>query len=89
MRVDVVKAAFHEMQHHKPAKRKEITGNPAELDVVEISNELKAVMFAQKSLADVHDIRHDRVLQLKQAIDSGTYEADMSRVAEKLLDYYA
>ena len=54
-------------------------------DTVTISDEAKDIMFAQKVLAGIPDIRQDKVDALKRAMDAGSYALNMNDVAAKML----
>ena len=54
-------------------------------DTVELSDTGKRVQEAHKQLENIPDIREDKVAQLKEQIENGTYEVDAEKVAEKML----
>ena len=57
----------------------------AKADTVELSDMGKRVQEAHKQLETIPDIREDKVAQLKEQIENGTYEPDAEKVAEKML----
>ena len=57
----------------------------AKADTVELSDMGKRVQEANKQLETIPDIREDKVAQLKEQVDNGTYEVDAEKVADKML----
>lgn len=58
---------------------------PAKADTVELSDMGKRVQEAHNQLENIPDIREDKVAQLREQIENGTYEPDAEKVAEKML----
>ena len=54
-------------------------------DTVELSDMGKRVQEANKQLENIPDIREDKVAQLKEQVEKGTYEVDAEKVADKML----
>jgi negative regulator of flagellin synthesis FlgM len=54
-------------------------------DTVALSNAAKNIQEAQKQLEAVPDVREDKVAQLKEQIENGTYEIDAEKIADKML----
>ena len=54
-------------------------------DTVELSDMGKRVQEANKQLENIPDIREDKVAQLKEQVENGTYEIDAEKVADKML----
>ena len=54
-------------------------------DTVEISDTAKRIQEAKKQLDAIPDVREDKVAELKNKIESGTYEIDTEKVAGKML----
>ena len=44
------------------------------------------VSFVKQKLANTPDIREERVQKLKDQIESGSYQVDLNKVAEAILD---
>lgn len=57
----------------------------AKADTVELSDAGKRVQEAHKQLESVPDIREEKVAQLKEQVENGTYEVDAEKVADKML----
>ncbi len=54
-------------------------------DTVALSNAAKNIQEAQKQLEAIPDVREDKVAQLKEQIENGTYEMDAEKIADKML----
>ena len=54
-------------------------------DTVELSDMGKRVQEAHSQLETIPDIREDKVAQLKEQVENGTYEVDAEKVADKML----
>jgi len=51
-----------------------------------LSQRAQEVQAAREALAEVPEIRQDRVAELKARIEAGTYQVDSHRVAERILN---
>ncbi len=56
-------------------------------DTVKLSGAAQALQNVGKRLADTPDVDSDRVAQLRQDIESGSYQIDAERVAGKMLAF--
>jgi len=56
--------------------------------IVNLSPALKEAQLAKEIIASEPDIREDKVSELKQKIESGTYTIDNTAVADKLVDSF-
>ena len=54
-------------------------------DTVVLSDTAKKVQEAQNKLAAIPDIREDKVAELKEQIENGTYNLDEDKIAGKML----
>lgn len=54
-------------------------------DSVKLSDEAKALAALQKRLAEVPDVRTEKVEALKKAIADGTYRVPAEKIAEAML----
>ena len=59
--------------------------NVAKTDTVNISDAAKEIQEVRKELDNVPDVRADKVEQLKNQIENGTYEIKSEEIAEKML----
>ena len=57
----------------------------AKADTVALSSAAKDIQEAQKQLEAIPDVREDKVAQLKEQIENGTYEIDAEKIADKML----
>ena len=58
---------------------------PVKADTVELSDLGKKVQEAHRQLESIPDIREDKVAQLKEQIENGTYEVDADKLADKMI----
>lgn len=56
-------------------------------DTVKLSGAAQALQNVEKQLANTPDVDSDRVEQLKRDIESGNYQINAERVAEKMLNF--
>ena len=54
-------------------------------DTVLISDTAKRIQEARKQLDRIPDIREDKVAQLKNQINNGTYEINSEKIADKMI----
>ena len=59
--------------------------NVAKTDTVNISDAAKEIQEVRKELDNIPDVRADKVEQLKNQIEDGTYEIKSEEIAEKML----
>ena len=57
----------------------------AKTDTVVLSDAAQRIQEARKQLDALPDVREDKVAQLKQQIENGTYEIDAEKIADKML----
>jgi negative regulator of flagellin synthesis FlgM len=62
--------------------------NAAGKDKLEISNTAKDYQTAKLVLSQAPDVREDKVKDIKNKIQSGTYNVNMEEVASHILDRY-
>lgn len=55
-------------------------------DTLELSSFAKELQIAKQAVSEAPDVRMDKVDALKSAINSGTYDLSMDRLAQKLTD---
>ena len=74
--------------HHQPAVQPEPTAPPSAVDSGSDKLELSEAGKIAAQLADVPDVREDRVAAIRQAISDGTYETEqrLSTALDALLD---
>jgi len=54
-------------------------------DTVVISDAAKRVQEARRQLDDIPDVREEKVAQLRNQIQNGTYEIDADKIAGKMI----
>ncbi|UTW10062.1 flagellar biosynthesis anti-sigma factor FlgM [Marinobacterium rhizophilum] len=54
---------------------------------VRLSEAAQALQGADKVLADTPEVNESRVQALRNAIESGTYEIDYERLAQRMVDF--
>ena len=54
-------------------------------DTVVLSDTAKKVQEAQKQLETIPDVREDKVAELKEQIENGTYNMDEEKIAGKII----
>ena len=59
--------------------------NVAKTDTVNISDAAKEIQEVRKQLDDIPDVRTEKVQQLKNEIENGTYKIKSEEIAEKML----
>lgn len=57
-------------------------------DKLELSRTGSDYSIAKQAIAQVPDVREDKVNDIKNRIESGTYNIDMEEVAEKIVNRY-
>jgi negative regulator of flagellin synthesis FlgM len=57
----------------------------AESAVVKVSSRAEDLAMIQSELANVPEVREDKVAELKAQIEAGTYKPDMNVTAERML----
>lgn len=71
----------------KDTKSKEISNdNAIQKDAVSISSDAKYLNIALKALKNIPDVREDKVKELTEKIENGTYYIDSKKIAEKILN---
>ena len=57
-------------------------------DTLEISQAGKDYQIAKQAIAHTADVREDKVNEIKQRMEAGTYEVSIDAVADKLVEEY-
>jgi len=78
------------VNHINDKQKPEITSDKAasqvaKTDKVEISEAAKEIQEVRKQLDNTPDVRTEKVEQLKNQIENGTYEIKSEEIAEKML----
>lgn len=80
--VNQIMSAYHAQT--SPAKKTEKSNATQGTDTFSLSPAAKDIQVARQALAQVPDIRQDKVDQIKAQLESGTYHVTGKEVAEKL-----
>ncbi|HEY8491231.1 MAG TPA: flagellar biosynthesis anti-sigma factor FlgM [Dehalococcoidia bacterium] len=84
--VEVAPHAVNAPSGAKAARRPQTEAPEARADQVEISTRARALQQADQAAREAPEVREDRVRELREAIQNGTYRVDAKAVAERLLD---
>lgn len=84
MRVDAYNKVMQLYQTNNKTKTTKVNETKS-TDKVEISRTGKDYQVAKKAIANVPDVRMDKVNDIKKRMESGTYNINMEEVADKLL----
>lgn len=68
----------------KVSKSKE-TEKAGKSDQLNISNTAREFQFAMEEVKKQPDVRTEKVKQLKQEIEAGTYKVDAKKIADKMM----
>jgi negative regulator of flagellin synthesis FlgM len=69
----------------EPAGEKDAQPQGLKTDTVVISDTAKRMQEAQKQIRAIPDVRADKVADLKNQIESGTYEVKADQIAGKMI----
>jgi negative regulator of flagellin synthesis FlgM len=72
----------------EPRKSIEAASASSEMpsDAVELSPEARLVALAHQMMANLPDIRTEKVEAIRQRMDSGQYQVDSQKVADKIIE---
>lgn len=87
MRIDTFNK-INQVYQTSNIKRNDNKRNNASSDQLEISQTGKEYHIVKKAVADIPDVRMDKVNSIKQAMASGTYNISSEEVAGKIVDSY-
>lgn len=87
MRVDAYNKVMQLYQSNNKTNTTKVNETKSS-DKVEISSTGRDYQVAKKAIANVPDIRMDKVNDIKKRMESGTYNINMEEVADKLLENY-
>mgnify|MGYP000942949897 CR=1 FL=1 len=74
-----------EAQTSKNKRKQSLFAGGANYEKVDISSGAKQAAKAKEIASNAPDVREERVAQLREAIQKGTYKVDTDAVAEKML----
>lgn len=74
------------IKKEKVSKSSETENTTGQRDKISLSGKAQEMNELKALINDLPDIRIDKVEQLKRAIDTGSYNIDSYKVAEKILE---
>ena len=84
IQVDAYVNQVHDKNKAGPAEEK-AENTAAKTDTVVISDAAKRIQEARAQLDEIPDVRENKVAELRDKIQNGTYEINAEKTAEKLL----
>ena len=84
IQIDAYVKQVHDNNNAGPAAEQPDKSAP-KTDTVVISDAAKKVQEARAQLDDIPDVREDKVAELRNQIQNGTYQVDAEKTADKLL----
>lgn len=87
MRIDALNQVSHLYQANK-TKKVSKSSEKEKKDQFEISQSAKDYQTAKKALSQTPDIREDKVAEIKNAMNTGTYNVSAQEIADKMVSKY-
>lgn len=87
MRIDALNQVSHLYQANKTKKISK-SSETEKKDQFEISQSAKDYQTAKKALSQTPDIREDKVAEIKNAMNTGTYNVSAQEIADKMVSKY-
>jgi negative regulator of flagellin synthesis FlgM len=84
IQVDAYVNQIHEKNKVDPSNNKSDPA-AARTDTVVISDAAKRIQEARMQLDEIPDVRDDKVAQLRNQIENGTYQMDADKIAGKMI----
>lgn len=86
MRINKINNIFQTYNKNAGAKKVKPEGMSKDSDEIKISEKAIEFQFAMQKIKNVEVTRTDKVDEIKQQIQSGTYEVDGKKIAEKIIE---
>lgn len=86
MRINRVDNVFQAYNKNTGVKKVKSGNMSKDLDQVKISEKAMEFQFAMQKIKEIPDVRREKVDTIKKQIESGTYEVDGKKIAEKILE---
>ncbi len=88
MKINKVTGAIGAYQHSgtRRANRSEGVGRTTRSDQFVRSDEARQALALKRKLADVPDVRKERIEELRRQIEAGTYRPDSRAIAARMLE---
>lgn len=87
MRVEAYQQVQQIYQTKKVNQTQKVSST-SQMDQLQISSFGKDIQTAKAAVADVPDVRAERIASIKAQMQNGTYKVDNAAFAEKLLSKY-
>lgn len=87
MRIDAYNQVNQIYKTDNKVKIKQIS-KTSNRDEVRISSSGMACQSARQAVSSAPDVREDKIAEIKERIDNGTYEVSGEKFAEKILSKY-
>ena len=84
IQIDAYVKQVHDNKNAGPAAEQPEKSTP-KTDTVVISDAAKRIQEARTQLDEIPDVREDKVAELRNQIQNGTYQVDAEKTADKLL----
>ncbi len=79
-------AKLTKLEGKSPAEsRPDAPSPPSNTDRVTLSPEARELLAAQQKLAEIPDVREEKVHEIKARIANGSYRIDGGKIAEKMI----
>ncbi len=85
MKINGINIGEIRRKYAKQSQQIDKLNNSRAKDSMSISNKAKQISGIEKKLADIPDIRQDKVDSIKNAIENGEYQVDSKAIAKKIL----
>lgn len=86
MRINKLDNIFQVYNKNSGVKKVKAKAGNKETDEIKISEKAMEFQFAMQKIKEVEDVRLDKVDQIKKQVQSGTYEVDGKKIAEKIFE---
>lgn len=87
MRIDALNQVSHLYQANKTKKISK-SSETEKKDQLEISQSAKDYQTVKNALSQTPDIREDKVAEIKNAMNTGTYNVSAQEIADKMVSKY-
>ena len=80
-------SGVHEVdKHQETKKKKDVEKADAEKDKISLSGKAKEISELKATIDQIPDVRTDKIDAVKHAIDTGNYNIDARKIAQKILE---
>jgi len=80
-------SGVHEVDKHQETKKKnDVEKADAEKDKISLSGKAKEISELKATIDQIPDVRTDKIDAVKHAIDTGNYNIDARKIAQKILE---